>query len=68
MIKNIIEVGRFRNHRNDIVFFCVFNVSIKMFMLIETGDRLDSSWFSISRDRFEYTVSLGHTYSYPRYP
>ena len=35
---------------------------------IETGDRLGNSWFSISRDRFEYTVSLGHTYSYPRSP
>ena len=35
---------------------------------IETEDRLGSSWFSISCDSFEYTVSLGHTYSYPRSP
>ena len=28
---------------------------------IETEDRLGSSWFSMSRDKFEYTVSLGHT-------
>ena len=35
---------------------------------IETGDRLGSSWFSISRDRIENTVSLGHTYLYPRSP
>ena len=27
---------------------------------IETGDRLGSSRFSISRDRFDNTVSLGH--------
>ena len=40
----------------------------KISFCIETGDRLGSSWFSISRDRFEYTVSLGHTYSYPRSP
>ena len=35
---------------------------------IETGDRLGSSWFSISHDRLENTVSLGHTYYYPRSP
>jgi hypothetical protein len=35
---------------------------------IETGDRLGSSWFSISRDSLENTVSLGHTYCYPRSP
>ena len=36
--------------------------------MIETGDRLGSSWFSISRDNLENTVSLGHTYCYPRSP
>ena len=35
---------------------------------IETGDRLGSLWFSMSRDRFENTVSLGHIYPYPRSP
>ena len=36
---------------------------------IETGDRLGSSWFSTgSRDRLENTVSLDHTYFYPRSP
>ena len=38
------------------------------FPVIETRDRLGSSWFSISRDRLENTVSLGHIYSYPRSP
>ena len=35
---------------------------------IEAGDRLRRSWFSISRDRFEYIASLGHIYTYPRSP
>ena len=35
---------------------------------IETGDRLGSSWFSISCDRLENSVSLGHTYCYPQSP
>ena len=35
---------------------------------IETGDRLGSSWFSISRDRLENILSLCHTYCYPRSP
>ena len=29
---------------------------------IETGDRLGSLWFSVSHDRFENIVSLGHIY------
>ena len=39
-------------------FVCTFSC----LEIIETGDRLGSSWFSISRDRFDNTVSLGHTY------
>ena len=35
---------------------------------METGDRLGSSWFRISRDMFGNTVSLGHIYPYPRSP
>ena len=32
---------------------------------METGDRVGSSWVSISRDRLENTQSLGRTYIYP---
>ena len=35
---------------------------------IDTGDRLGSSWFRISRDKFENTASLGHIYPYSRSP
>ena len=34
-------------------------------MNIKTGNRVGSSWFSISRDRLENILSLGHTYCYP---
>ena len=51
----------------DFVIFVAFLENMN-FTSIEIGDRLGSLWFSISRDRFEYTVSLGYTYSYPRSP
>ena len=57
-----IKIGRkylFQLYLNFIEIFRHF---------IETGDRLGSSWFSISRDMPENTVSLGHTYLYPRSP
>ena len=44
------------------------NFHQRILQLIETGDRLRRSWFSISRDRFEYITSLGHIYTYPRSP
>ena len=46
---------------------CIYYIAPPL-STIETGDRLGSLWFSISRDRLENTVSLGHTYCYPRSP
>ena len=58
---------------SQILIFClpynITNATIKFELTtIETGDRLRISWFSISRDRFEYIASLGHIYTYPRSP
>ena len=54
-----------RENRQNFQYYCA---SFCCYLVMETGDRLGSSWFRISSDRFENTVSLGHIYPYPRSP
>ena len=60
--------SKFKGDSKCLNFWLRYYGKYKIPWLIETGDRLGSSWFSISRDRFENTVSLGHIYPYPHSP